>query len=1232
MKKTIFSSLAGVCIVAFCGTAVADDPYWASTPMECHWIGAVYKGTSTYGQNAAWTDPSNWAEGIVPGRFVVDGVTNGCAGCTAVFDRACTYKTVDLDGLVSISNIVVTGPNAPAIELGKWQWATPALIFERLGGIYVGADVPTAPIVHASIRYYKGEANTVSTLYHENNSASELQITGFSGPESGFSGYVGVCTTCARGTGDIRQTSVDGRSGFVVQLRLGMTGGKYVYGVNNNQFNLILSEAGAGAQHIVIPEGITLKGVSGSMIRTSTDLLIDGPGTFALTDTGDFTYISTAAGTTLTIDSPITRPAGKGIQIGWWDYYGTVTLTSTNTFDGGVKLFGATLSVSDFGTVGQPGPIGSGPTIFVDSSTGTIRYTGDGGTLPQTISMAAPCRVYNDGEGELKLTGGATTSANKILTLNGRIAVACDILAPVTFAAGSAIAFRKADAETPAAFTLSSVTLGGDMAIPVEDGVTATITAIVNNGHALDLQPVGSGKVIFGGLAAGFAPDWLTVNGKKAIVSASGEVTSRDGKADDYSIDAHGGVIPDASGAVVAITTAAGAQGQHVTLAEDATAVMMLRQRQSVDEAQVDLAAGQTLLAGVVTTETDAKPLTVGAAPGTGTLAPNGGTLELETKGASGRITVNADVGLTAGARLVKSGEGVATLAGSVSGRIDLEAGALVVTNGDAGVTLSGGPATLSVAGGLGAAERFDLVVSNGAVNLSGRLCDSEIVVGSNGTGRLTFTDGCVTGALQFARGTGSRGVFRQTGGEFVDVVQDQRISFNGYANLKIDGGTHKRLGKTLIGSEGYAVFEQTGGEFVATNDFMVGTDGRTGVLRFKGGTTTFNCDVRMPTYNQNGAGILTVEGDATVKFLNNKSLQLALAADNYTFNKRSMVNLNGGTLSAYTLSRHGWYSNATEKAYLNFNGGTYDYIGWGSPFGSSSTWTYYLDRVTVYEKGATLGVRSGYGPATIYVPISAPEGLGVASVAWTAISGLPGTPAVIITDAGGTGEGASAFADVDDYGTITNIHVTSPGWNYTNAKANLYCGGSTPIATFDCTLAPQVSGGLTKTGSGTMTLYCTNTYTGATTVKGGTLKLAAPDVIDARSELILDGGTLDLNDMAQTFSSVGGTSGTILNGTLRLSGLKVDMAVAAAGTYPTVTAPVAFAPGAEVSVLNASGIGSRHSCVIADLQGEVTGTIELSAEAADDLAAAAGGNWALQKVGTRLRLARVSGTAVIVR
>ena len=172
--------------------------------------------------------------------------------------------------------------------------------------------------------------------------------------------------------------------------------------------------------------------------------------------------------------------------------------------------------------------------------------------------------------------------------------------------------------------------------------------------------------------------------------------------------------------------------------------------------------------------------------------------------------------------------------------------------------------------------------------------------------------------------------------------------------------------------------------------------------------------------------------------------------------------------------------------------------------------------KVTVFAGGAVIDAN-GHN-SFVSAPLEAPSGWGVASIA------LPqdfvrtdwlGPQHVSIL--GGSGRGATAITDFDaTSGTISRIIVTSPGQGYAEGDtlavsipnnhytSNLVC---------TATLAPLASGGLTVTNSaataGTITLNAVNTYTGATVVAAGTLKVGVANAIAAsRAARVAPGAT----------------------------------------------------------------------------------------------------------------------------
>ena len=131
----------------------------------------------------------------------------------------------------------------------------------------------------------------------------------------------------------------------------------------------------------------------------------------------------------------------------------------------------------------------------------------------------------------------------------------------------------------------------------------------------------------------------------------------------------------------------------------------------------------------------------------------------------------------------------------------------------------------------------------------------------------------------------------------------------------------------------------------------------------------------------------------------------------------------------------------------------------------------------------------------------------------------------------------SEAVGSIAGGGTITSsttgaVTLTAGGDNTSTSFSGVIQNGSGTLS-------------LTKTGSGTLTLSNTaNTYTGATTISAGTLKLGASGVIsDTSAVQIANGATFDLNSYSETVASIADVSGnttgaiTLGSGTLTVVG-----------------------------------------------------------------------------------------------
>jgi autotransporter-associated beta strand protein len=210
--------------------------------------------------------------------------------------------------------------------------------------------------------------------------------------------------------------------------------------------------------------------------------------------------------------------------------------------------------------------------------------------------------------------------------------------------------------------------------------------------------------------------------------------------------------------------------------------------------------------------------------------------------------------------------------------------------------------------------------------------------------------------------------------------------------------------------------------------------------------------------------------------------------------------------------ARQSYPEGVKAEAYCNFNGGTFLMTGrngnsiFGQPNGAN--WNRDIDRVTVYEKGAAIDVPSANYTMRADVPLSAPTGNGVASVIWsdTGVKYV-GSPIVEII---GDGTGASAFAEFDSVNRkVTGIKVTSPGCDYTWAKAVIRYANEAPITNSLVNLATFTSGSFTKKGPGTLEMNVANSYGGDTIIEEGKLRLNVAGAIPEGSKIVFRGGAL---------------------------------------------------------------------------------------------------------------------------
>ncbi|QYM79384.1 autotransporter-associated beta strand repeat-containing protein [Horticoccus luteus] len=761
-----------------------------------------------------------------------------------------------------------------------------------------------------------------------------------------------------------------------------------------------------------------------NLLDPSSDLNVGSGGTFNLSS-----YNQTIGALSGAAGGTITTKVTSG--------GGTLTVgDATNSTYAGVITGSGSLIKTDTGTLTLTGSNSLSGSLTVDD--GTLVLSG-GGTL-----ASMPSVVVSDGA-TLKLDNSGTSHSDRLsdtaaIALNGgtlnfttNLAGTSETLGALSAGAGISTVLVAQTGAGAGILTFSG--LG-----TIDDSATVNFTA---TGGTLGASASGP-QIYITGLSTGFIGGWAVVGSDFAEYDAYGvrALTGYYTGSDGINVNSTAANVILASSSPLTgftLTNAGTTKDQSLLL----TDVDLVDLNTSASRA-LNLTSGGLLK----TTDTDTVISGAGRLTAGNTAA---GTLSVTVQ-STGKLTIDSVIVNNAGTdgiygnagdgvvKVVKAGAGelILTAANTHTGGTQLDAGTLTVGNdaalGTGAITLNAG--TLQTSGG--ARTLTNSLTLGGNVTLSG--ADSFSFSGPatlTGTRTLTVnTDTTLSGAIG------------ETGGA-------RGLTKAGTSTLTLSGAAANTYTGTTTVNAGTLLLNKSSGNAIAGNLVV-------------------------------GDGI----GTDTVRLL--ASNQIADSA-NITVNASGVLDLNNYSDTVAALTVAGGAAITTGTGTLTL-GGNVTHTGTGSTAATISG-NLALGATT---RTITVGDSAAADDLSISANISGSGGLTKAGAGTLVLGGTntftgpmtvnAGTVRTDAVNALGTGSAltvaAGATLDLNNYNQTVGSLAASG--TIALGSATLTAGGDNSSTTVDGVISG--SGGLTKTGTGTLSLMSANTYTGATTINSGTV------------------------------------------------------------------------------------------------------------------------------------------------
>ncbi|MCL1920998.1 MAG: autotransporter-associated beta strand repeat-containing protein [Kiritimatiellaeota bacterium] len=880
---------------------------------------------------------------------------------------------------------------------------------------------------------------------------------------------------------------VSGGSLAAPRLEMSRTGARAIVDVSGGSLWLDAMTAGGGAKDVLLRD-CTLGAFSTNGVW-SAPMALGGTVTFYTGDgqgaprMNEATELLPGGASVVVENAPGQAAPGRLTLAGTGAYAGSVTVKDGNAF--GVSSQAAVEGIT-------------GAVAFTDG--GRLVFSGEDVVTNSLSVVGALESVAQEGGGTLVLTNAQPVYAAAVAD---RGVMRFTSAAAIPGSGGSV--FINAGGAVAADGAYPTVTAWLDSG-RIAEGACGALALGADSSEAIDLTTAGGG--LYDLLSLGAEGD-VTYSGALTPLGGVYRLGGGNGTLTYASAITGGSVIID-GGASAVVLAAANTSGGGVTVASG-----------TLEAAHPDALGGGALLVsngvfnvnaavnapgGIVVTDTGR----VRVVPGGSVDGPienhaydNFNTAGLLFDGAGG-FTHTGDV----------SGTGLLAVIGE--GTLRLDTPGQVIEQGNVFVGNNGSAGHLEMAAGEMRVNDW-LIVACGAAEatpLSTFTLSGGTVTKTNGASIVGDRNSATTAAEGRMTICGD-GAFRSERGDF------SLGWYNGTGILTMDGGTFAQSNGTLyVGCTGTGTLEVVSGEMVL-DWFTVGYQ-NSGTVNQTGGHIRRETDSKGDCWriadDQRGTGVYNLSGGT-------------LDAVNATLwiggTGRGTLNQSGGAVRIGngwpTLAR--W---ARSVGVYNLSGGTFTQTGdTGFIVGEAGTGTLTVSGTGRMELSGGYGLIVGHTHASCTGTVNLATG-GLISAVKCQKYGNPSLSHGVFNFDGGTLRAQRDNSTIADFMQGLSAAYVLDGGAVFDTSNNVVT-----VAQGLLSGAAQ-DGGLTKRGSGTLILSGTNTYNGATTVDGGTLRLRHADALPPDSDVLVRDGHYDLGGNTITNATVTIENGTVLNGTIR--------------------------------------------------------------------------------------------------